>query len=160
MGILLQADLFDISEITQINIDIQKAEHERQNLEARQKLVLPYFDNPQNDNERLLNYQYEYLKNNDNKAWGELITLAFIVAKRLVWKWMKVKKIALDDIEQDEKTSIAVEYVLRRYKTHVGYYIEKNYISALKDGVRHAMLYVTKLDRETVYIDDVFEVTE
>lgn len=160
MGHLWQADLFDVEQCQKDNEKLKQEEMERLNIEARKLLVLPHYEHPQNDNEKLLNYQYEYLVNNSEVAWGQLITLAYIVTKRLVWQWMKQKRCQLDDIEQDEKTSIAVEYVLRRYKTRIGYCITKNYISALKDGVKHAMLYITKLDKDTVYIDDVFEVQE
>lgn len=157
MGQIWQPDLFDVEEIVRINEEIKEKEHYRLNMIARKSLNPPYYDDPQNDNERLLNYQYEYLKNDNQYAWGQLIELSFIVAKRLVWKWMKQKRVRLDEIEQDEKTSIAVEYVLRRYKTNIGYCINTNYISALKDGVKHAMLYITKLDMETTYMSDVME---
>lgn len=155
---LLQSDLFDVENITQTNEQLKQKQQEEQNIKARQSLELPYYSNPKNDSERLLNYQYEYIKNNNEKAWGDLITLSFIVTKRLVWRWMKLHKLQLDDIEQDEKTSIAVEYVLRRYKTRIGYCVTKNFITALNDGVKHAMLYTTKIEEQTVLMSDIKEI--
>lgn len=146
---LMQSDLLDISESEQINAGLKKAETEQQNLEARKSLVLLHYDSPQNDNELLMNYQYQFLMNDDQTAWGKLIDLAFIVTKRLVWKWMKANKLKLDDIAQEERVSDAVFYVLRRYKTNVGYAVQKNYIHALELGVHHAMQYQTKLDEKT-----------
>lgn len=154
---LLQPDLFDVAEVERINIELGRRRHEEENRKARQALILPHYEEPQNDSERLLNYQYDYIKKGSEEAWGHLIELAFVVTKRLVWRWMKNHKIKLDEIEQDEKTSIAVEYVLRRYKTRVGYCVTKNYITALNDGVKHAMLYTTMIAENTVYIDDCKE---
>mgnify|MGYP003290175192 CR=1 FL=1 len=154
---LMQSDLFDVESICNVNAEIKKKEHERLNLEARKNLSLPYYPEPKNDNEKLFNYQYEYIKNNDSVAWGNLLELSFIVTKRLVWKWMKAEKIILDDIEQDEKTSIAVEYVLRRYTKNIGYCITTNFITALKDGVKHAMKYKTKADYVTDSLEDLCE---
>lgn len=152
---LLQSNLFDVEEIEQTNREIVQKQHDQANEDARKHLVLPYYQNPKNDAERLMNYQFDYIKNGSEQAWGELITLSFKVTKRLVWKWMKSHKLRLDDIEQDEKTSIAVEYVLRRYKTRIGYCVTKNFITTLEKGVEHAMLYKTKMDVETDYIEDI-----
>lgn len=155
---LLQSDLFDVEEIEKQNLEMQQRKHDELNEEARKRLILPFYDVPKNDSEKLLNYQFNYLKNGDMNAWGNLISLSFIVTKRLVWRWMKKNHLKLDDIEQDEKTSIAVEYVLRRYKTRIGYCITKNFITALNDGVKHAMLYSTKIDEATSLLDDCKEI--
>lgn len=157
---LMQSELFDVSAIEAINKEIKEAEHIKENLAARRALILPYYQDPKNDNEKMFNYQYEYLKNNDEDAWGKMIELAFKITKRLVWQWMKKNKVRLDSIEQDEKTSVAVEYVLRRYKKNVGYCVYKNFITALNEGVKHAMLYCTKLDQNTTSWEEVFFVEE
>lgn len=152
---LMQSDLFNVAEIEQVNQEIVQKQHDQANEDARKKLILPFYPEPKNDSERLMNYQFDYIKNGSEKAWGDLIQLSFIVTKRLVWKWMKTHKLRMDEIEQDEKTSIAVEYVLRRYKTRIGYCVHKNFITALQSGVQHAMLYKTKLDEQTDFIDDI-----
>lgn len=154
---ILQSDLFDVEALVKEHEKIKQQQHDKANQQARQSLVLPHYDEPKNDSERLLNFQYDYIKNNNQSAWGELITLSFIVTKRLVWKWMKSHRVQLDEIEQDEKTSIAVEYVLRRYKTRIGYCVTKNFITALNDGVKHAMLYTTKTEEQTILMTDYKE---
>lgn len=157
---LMQSDLFDVSAIEAINNQQREREHNEKNLKARKALILPYYPNPKNDNERLFNYQYLYIKNNDEEAWGKLISLSFKVTKRLVWRWMKNNKTLLDEIEQDEKTSVAVEYVLRRYVKNVGYCIKKNFITALNEGVKHAMLYTTKIEQNSTSWEEVFFVED
>lgn len=152
---LMQSDLFNVEEVAFCNSEIKRIEHEKANLEARKQLKPPHYDEPKNDNERLMNYQYDYIVNGSEEAWGKLIELSFVVTKRLVWRWLKAKKMHLDDIDQDEKTSIAVEYVLRRYKTRIGYCVTKNFFTALQNGVEHAMLYKTKIDEETDYLEDL-----
>ena len=42
----------------------------RQTVEGAVKL--PHFEAPQNDNERLLNYQYDFLVNGSQEAWRNL----------------------------------------------------------------------------------------
>lgn len=151
---LMQNDLFDVSEIVQTNEQIKKEEHQRKNLEARKNLKLLHYEHPKNQNEELMNYQYEFLINNSQIAWGKLITLSFEVTKKLVWKAVREQSLPLDEIDVEERTSIAVEYILRRYQTRIGYCVQKNYIYALNQAVCHALHYITKLDSNTSYLED------
>lgn len=152
---VMQNDLFDVQKVEEDNKVIKAEEHRKQVEEAQQKMELPYFPEPKNDNEKLLNFQYEYIKNKDQKAWGELLKLAFVVAGRIVRKEVFENKLPYDSLDREEKTSIAVEYVLRRYSKDVGWYVSRNYISALKKGVFHAIYYQTKKDAETDSIETV-----
>lgn len=152
----LQSDLFDVQEVAEENAGIAEEKKKVAIIEARKTMNLPYFSNPKDDNELLLNYQHDFIKNNDQEAWGKLLILSSVVSKRLLWKWLSEHpKEFLDDIAQDEKVSIAVLYVLRRYKENVGWYVKKNFISALKSGVLHAMRYTTEIDKNTVYSEDL-----
>jgi hypothetical protein len=103
---------------------------------------LPYFPTPQNDNEKMLNFQKELLSGS-RRAEKELWTLAIKVAERMVRKEAKEHQKILDPEEVYDKAMEAVEYVLRRYrKTYRDgrlYAVTKNYISAIYNGVRHAM---------------------
>ena len=152
----LQEDIFNVAEIEAINNEIKQKQHEIAVKEAQKYMNLPYFENPKGDNQILLNYQHDYIKYGDTAAWGKLLELAFEVTKRLIWKWLKEHPdVYLDDISQDEKASIAMEYVLRRYTKNVGWYVEKNFIGTLKDGVIHAMSYTSKIEEMTVVVEDV-----
>lgn len=103
---------------------------------------LPYFSAPKNDNERMLNFQKELLSG-DRNAEARLWNLAITVAKRMVRKEAKEHQQKLTGDEVYDKAMEAVEYVLRRYrKTYSNgkpYAVEKNFISAIYNGVRHAM---------------------
>ena len=152
----LQEDIFNVAEVEAINNEIKQKQHEIAVKEAQKKMNLPYFENPKGDNQILLNYQHDYIKYGDTAAWGKLLELAFEVTKRLIWKWLKEHRdVYLDDISQDEKASIAMEYVLRRYTKNVGWYVDKNFIGALKGGVMHAMSYTSKIEEMTVVVEDV-----
>lgn len=148
---LLQSNLFDLEEIDNINIQIKAAKHKTEVMKARREmsLELPYYANPKNDNELLFNYQYDYIVNNNEKAWKDLMTLSYKVIQRIIWGLIGQKKVVLDEEEQMEKASIAIEYVLRRYDKNVGYRVNNNFILFLKDGVKHAIKYKTKLEQNT-----------
>lgn len=152
----LQEDIFNVAEIEAINNEIKQKQHEIAVKEAQKHMNLPYFEHPKGDNQILLNYQHDYIKYGDTAAWGKLLELAFEVTKRLIWAWLKEHRdVYLDDISQDEKASIAMEYVLRRYTKNVGWYVEKNFIGTLKGGVIHAMSYTSKIEDMTVVVEDV-----
>lgn len=161
----MQNDLFSEADIKAIELAAEderqkkaqreKEKHENEVLKAYEEMVIPYFPNPKNDNEMLFNYQYDFIKNGNSEAWGKLLLLAFDVTKNLLWQWLRDHRdVFLDDIAQDEKTSEAVEYVLRRYKKNVGWCVRKNYIGALKGGVLHVMRYSTMITRMTSYLED------
>lgn len=158
----MQQDFFELQcEINKIEQDskFQKAEEERiakenaerelkkQIMDAREKIkdTLPHFENPKNDNEVLLNLQWD-LFHGDESAWGKLLNLSLIVCKNLVRKHMKSQKMFLDEIEQDERSSIAMEYGLRRFNKTVGYCCTTNFITFFSDCVTHAMKYFTTED--------------
>lgn len=153
---IIQEDIFNVAEIEAINNGMKTKQHEIAVEEAQKKMDLPYFAQPKGDNQILLNYQHDYIKYGDTEAWGKLLGLAFEVTKRLIWAWLKQHRdVYLDEIGQDEKASIAMEYVLRRYSKNVGWYVKKNYIGALKGGVMHAMSYTSKIEKMTVVCEDV-----
>lgn len=159
----MQQDFSDTTDFDKGSIEFQKAlekkaeeEHLQRVIEARAKINAPYFPNPKDDNEKLLNLQYNFLKSGSQADWWKLLEFSQVIMKRLVWHFMKQKKISLDEISQDEKVGIALVYVMRRYETTIGYYVSKNYISFLKGGVRHAFDYHNKTDDELL-LDDKHE---
>lgn len=152
---LMQDNLFNVESSVIVNAEIKESQKLKRLEIARRNMILPYFPDPQNDNERLLNYQFDFIKNNDMVAWGNLITLAYKIAKIYVRRFLKNNKgFFLDEYEQEEKVDIAVEYVLKRYKENPTWCVTKNYLSALNNGVTHAMLYKTKSDEVTISTDN------
>lgn len=151
MATVLQQDLFDVENWIQLNE--KKRKQKEKVFESYKKLK--HFEEPKNDNERLLNYQYEFLVLGNKKAWDNLFILATKVAQRIVVKQVRAKHLAVDAIDIPEKVSIAVEYVMRRYKNNSGWVVRDNYISAIKSGVIHALYYRKKIDDVTDYgLDD------
>ena len=151
MATVLQQELFDVEAWIQLNE--KKRKQKEKFFESYKKLK--HFEEPKNDNERLLNYQYEFLVLGSKKAWDNLFILATKVAQRIVVKQVRNKHLAVDAIDIPEKVSVAVEYVMRRYKNNSGWVVRDNYISAIKSGVIHALYYRKKIDDVTDYgLDD------
>lgn len=158
---VLQQSIFDEAEIDdcqQVSDQMKEDNLKAQIIEARKKINPPRYEHPKNDNEWLFNFQYDYIVNGSQEAYGHLLELAFTVTKRLIRRWLAKKggKVFWDDITQDEKTMEAIVYVLRRYSTTVGWYCSTNFITVLNDGVRHVTKYQTKIEKQTFYCEDVY----
>ena len=80
------------------------------------KPALPHYDQPQNDNERLLNYQWEY-KNGDQNALNSIYTLGYKIAlKYISTKAQKNRHIAeLCRSDREEKAHNAATYIVEQY---------------------------------------------
>lgn len=160
MGKVWQETLFDIDEITAVNQQLIADKERDKREEIYQGAELPWYDNPQNDNERMFNLQFRYLKEKDTAARDELYTLGYKVLYRLLWAEMKkgialygnVKKESpykyLDEEQQADIVSNAFIYVFRRYEKGLGYTVDKNFICVLRGGIRHALEYRTMASEE------------
>jgi len=159
---LMQSDIFDNSEITECQQKTEQMAADKLKAEimaARKKIKPPYYEWPINDNELLLNYQYEFIVHDDQNAYAKLLELANLVTKRLISRWLrnrgKFLDVYWDEITKDEKAMEAMVYVLRRYSTRVGWYVSTNFIVALNEGVRHVTGYETKIGKAITYVEDV-----
>ena len=118
---------------------------------------LPYFDRPQDDNQRLLNCQYKWLVYGDKKAETELWLLTQKVARRMVKGIIARRHLRFSGAQVKERIDNAVFYVLRRFKDEsgklTGYAIRKAFLLAIKCGVIHAMDYTTFADKRETYAD-------
>lgn len=111
---------------------------------------LPFYAEPKNDSEILINLQSAYLAKNDRKAHRDLWLKSIEIAKKLIRNERKQKGFYLDDADFEDKAIEAVEYVLRRYSERKDNYcwsVRKNYVSALYNGVRHALYYQSKSEQ-------------
>ena len=157
---VMQNTLFSDQEIEELQKQVEKEKAEklqRDILEARKHIKPPRFAHPKNDNEWLFNFQYDFIVNGSQTSYGRLFELSYQVTKRLIRKWLASMggKVYWDEITQDEKTMDAIVYVLRRYSTIVGWYCSTNFITVLNDGVRHVTNYQTKIQKNTIYCEDV-----
>lgn len=114
--------------------------------------TLPRFEDPKDDNERLLNYQYDWLVNKDQKAWEALWILSRKMARKFVLTFAKKKGLKLDLLTVEDKTDEAVVYILRRYQR--GWYVRRAYCTAIKEAVVHALFHRTKARQLEVFMDD------
>ncbi|MBP5283525.1 MAG: hypothetical protein J6Y93_02540 [Treponema sp.] len=136
------------------------------------KVRLPRYDSPKTDNERLLTYQAEWLEDGSDAAREQLWNLAVKVARRCAAGVFRMRKIKFTRDDVDDVACEGILYVFRRYKSPlvqqkrkgkvVGYYIDlygwnycvlKDYVSVIKNGVRHAIDYRTKADRLVDFVD-------
>ena len=111
---------------------------------------LPFFAEPKTDSEILINLQYAYLVRKDRKAQAALWLKAIEIAKKFIRKERKANGFYLDDDDFYEKAVEAVEYIMRRYakrKDNYCWSVRKNYVSAIYNGVRHALYYQSKSEQ-------------
>lgn len=116
----------------------------RQTVEGAVKL--PHFEAPQNDNERLLNYQYDFLVNGDQEAWRNLWELTSATAGRMLAHGCKQRNIHFSKEQWEDKRAEAVMYLLRRYRTRPGYRIEAYFPLHIWYAVKHVLDYKRKCD--------------
>ena len=115
---LMQNSLFSESEMNHlddINNKIQRKTKKEKILILRKELVLNWYEEPKNDNERMINFQFEYLKNGSEYARGQLWLLAYKMVWNLLRKEMGLRKVFLDEDAQEEKVNMAIEDVMKRY---------------------------------------------
>lgn len=111
---------------------------------------LPFFAEPKTDSEILINLQYAYLVRKDRKAQAALWLKAIEIAKKFIRKERKANGFYLEDDDFYEKAVEAVEYIMRRYakrKDNYCWSVRKNYVSAIYNGVRHALYYQSKSEQ-------------
>lgn len=159
MSQVIQENLFDVEAAAAENRRFLAEKEKEKRDRFYGNIELPYFENPENDSERLFNMQFRYLKNGDEEARKELHLLAYRIMKRLLWQRMKKGGMSwLDEERQNEIISDAFLYVFRRYEKGEGYAVTKSFISVLKNGIRHAADYTTMKDSE-MSLEEVKNIT-
>ena len=139
MGILEQLELF--------------TEQEKSD-ETSEVPALPYFPEAKTDNEKLLNYQYEFYRKDKQQALAKMYTLSLTICRRMVNQYMQSKKIYLSDA--DEKAHDASMYVLTRFmKPNSTYAIRKSFIAALHHAVLYTLCHRRKVDLIVDFVDPV-----
>ena len=137
----------------QSELDFDGLQEEGDSKTESQKPALPYFNEPKDDNERLLNLQYEYLQYGSSDAWDGLWKLSYKVALGMVRSMCAAKRLRLDCDEVQDKAVAACEYVLRRYKTRKGWHVKSSFMSVIKHGVVHALFYRSNADELVDFVD-------
>ena len=119
------------------------------------KPALPHFDQPQNDNERLLNYQWAYKENGDQNALNSMYTLGYKIAlKYNSTKAQKNRHISeLCRSDKEEKAHNAITYIIARYLRVKDFSIRESFTSYLYLRVQHELFYRRKVDEIVSFVD-------
>lgn len=116
---------------------------------------IPHYDAPQDDNEQLLEYQYQYKVEGKENALSKMYELGYMISRRYIategqQNW-KVKLLSRDD--KAEKAHNAITYIIARYKRVPAFFIAKSFTAYLFLRVRHELYYTRKVDKLITYVD-------
>lgn len=116
---------------------------------------IPHYDAPQDDNERLLEYQYQYKVNGKRQALADMYRLGVEVCKKMIsQKAMSnkhVKKLNAD--EREEKAIDATNYIIMRLINRPGWYIKTSFTAYLYLRLLHELFYRRKVDEIVDFVD-------
>ena len=121
----------------------------------KQKPALPRFDEPKNDNEQLLNLQYDYKVNGDACALNRMYLLGRTIALKYIEtaarKNRHVAEMAQDD--KNEKAHNAIVYIIARYLRIKDFAIRESFTAYLYLRIKHELFYRRKVDGIVYFFD-------
>ncbi|MCR5154398.1 MAG: hypothetical protein K6B75_06070 [Lachnospiraceae bacterium] len=116
--------------------------------------MLPYYENPANDNEVMLNLQKEYKDGNEEALSRLYLKLYELAIKTINARARKSKKLAaLSKTERESKAENAATYIIEQYITRPDFYITKNMKSYLYLRIQHELHYMRKCDKMMIFTD-------
>lgn len=117
--------------------------------------VYPHFEEPRNDNEWLLEFQYRFRTAGNEGALIELLRLGETVALKFINKESRRNKHirALPLWQRRDKAHDAVVYFLERYRKDETFCVDKNYPGYIYLRVQHELYYRRKVDRIVDFVD-------
>ena len=118
------------------------------------KTDLPHYEAPKNDNEQLLNYQWDYKRGNET-ALNKMYELGYNIALRYISIHAKKNPhiARLDKSRRKEKAHNAITYIIARYLQVSDFAIYKSFTSYLYLRVQHELFYKRKVDDIVSFID-------
>ena len=98
-------------------------------LEKKPAEDLPHFENPKNDNERLLEFQYRYKTTGDKGELGNIYSLSKQIAYKFINKisCMNPAVKMLSAEAREEKAVNCAEYMIEQHLTRPDFAVTKNY---------------------------------
>lgn len=122
--------------------------------EETKELDLPFFENPKNDNEILLNLQSKYKRGN-KKVISQIYTLSVEICKKFISKKAKgnrfIRRLSPD--ERTEKAIDATNYVVMRLMKKKEWYIKTSFTAYLYLRVIHELYHKRKVDKIVAFVD-------
>lgn len=116
---------------------------------------LPHFEAPKDDNECLLEYQYQYKINGKRQALADMYRLGVEVCKKMISQKATsnkhIKKLNAD--EREEKAIDATNYIIMRLINRPHWYIKTSFTAYLYLRLLHELFYRRKVDRIIDYVD-------
>lgn len=114
----------------------------------------PHFENPHNDNERLLNYQYEYRQGDEN-ALNKMYLLGYTIALKYINKKAERNRFiaSIPDDDKAEKAHNAITYIIARFCKYKDFQINESFTSYLYLRVQHELFYIRKVDKIVQFVD-------
>lgn len=116
---------------------------------------LPYYPEPKNDNEKLLNWQYEYRIKGDEKALNKMYRLGEIIALRYINTVAKKNEAVakLAQCDKEEKAHNAITYIIARYLRVKDFAITESFTGYLFLRIKHELFYQRKVDKIVDFVD-------
>ena len=119
------------------------------------KLHLLHFAKPKCDNERLLNFQWEFRVHGRKDSLDRM----YLHGRTVALKFINVKangnrhltKLSME--EREEKAHNAITYIIARYMQDEDFYIEKSFTAYLYLRVLHELFYRRKVDKIVQFLD-------
>ncbi len=122
--------------------------------EKKEVVKLPSFPNPRTDNERLLQFQYEF-RHGDANALQKMYALGFTIAMKFINTEARRNKHIrhLDFDAKAEKANDATTYIIEQYLKRSDFAIKKNWPGYLYLRIQHELYYRRKVDEIVDFID-------
>jgi hypothetical protein len=119
------------------------------------QVELPFYETPSNDNQRLLNMQYEYKAKGNAQALNAMYALGCTIALKYINAQAgKNPHIAhMSDDEKEGKAHNAITYIIARYLKVKDFSIRKSFTSYLYLRVQHELYYQRKVDKIVDFVD-------
>lgn len=115
----------------------------------------PHYEEPRNDNEWLLEFQYRFRTAGDQAALANLIKLGETIALKFVNKESRknrhVRALAL--WQRKDKAHDAFVYFIERYQRDPAWIIDKNYPGYIYLRVQHELYYQREVDKIVDFVD-------
>lgn len=127
-----------------------KTTHDRNDLATR---PLPHYPEPKSDNQRLLNYQYEYKIKGDTAALEGMYNLGCKIAGRFINAEAEARGFYLCASDREEKARNAITYIIARYLRVKDFAITKSFTGYLFLRIKHELYYQRKVDKIVKFVD-------
>lgn len=132
-----------------LDMQQEEASAEKTRLQKLYK-ELVFFAEPKNDNEKLLNLQYEY-RHGKEEALSTMHKKLEIIAKKIIKTESRKKHFELEDYEIEEKAQNAADYIIVQYLKRADFAM-LHPTSYLYLRVKHELYYQNELEKNYSFI--------